>query len=352
MNTSHPNSAPNYRLVHDFESVRKTLMDGRFRDKLDRPLGFWALPNDRRLPIALLGHRVGDLLSMKFDEVMSTPGIGEKKVASLVTLLHRAVDDEASPRVNGHNGHNGNHAKNGNGASPGKNGKFDASRVSESLWAEWQERVRDAGLGSELLGKLVRSLQDIPTVIWETPLSFYLDKTLAEIRSLKSYGEKRVAGILRVFYDVNHMLYCAREDSPIVLRPVPRFVVKVENWLDRASNPLSFEEINANLVSTLLEQIKADVGENVAGLVKGRLDIDGEIQTVCGQSREAGVTRARIYQLFDESASVMKVRWPEGRQKLAKLLQSLQSSNGDPRAITLVDTLGNLLYPKRELHLA
>ena len=86
-------SAEDYKLISSFEEVRKTLMDTRFSDRLEKPLAFWALPNDRRLPLAFLGRTLRDLLDTPFDELSSTPGIGQKKISSLVRLLHRAINE-------------------------------------------------------------------------------------------------------------------------------------------------------------------------------------------------------------------------------------------------------------------
>ena len=52
------------------------------------------LPNDRRLPLALLNRTIDQLIHSTFDELAATPGIGRKKISSLVNLLVRATSDE------------------------------------------------------------------------------------------------------------------------------------------------------------------------------------------------------------------------------------------------------------------
>ena len=37
-----------YKLTSSFERVRTTLLDEQYADRLERPLAYWALPNDRR----------------------------------------------------------------------------------------------------------------------------------------------------------------------------------------------------------------------------------------------------------------------------------------------------------------
>ena len=80
-------SAEDYKIVSSFQSVRKTLLDEKFADRLEKPLAYWAMPNDRRLPLAFLGRTIKDLLATPFEELSATPGIGQKKISSLVKLL-------------------------------------------------------------------------------------------------------------------------------------------------------------------------------------------------------------------------------------------------------------------------
>ena len=69
--------------------------------------------------------------------------------------------------------------------APGQDAPAVASpRASELL--TWTVRLH--GIGQEKLGRLAPSLQSLPTVIWESPLGFYLDKSLTEIRELKTHG--------------------------------------------------------------------------------------------------------------------------------------------------------------------
>ena len=75
-----PNSAEEHKLVSSFEAVRKTLLQEEFSDRLDKPLAYWALPNDRRLPLAFLGRSVGELLSTPFNVLTATRGIGRARV--------------------------------------------------------------------------------------------------------------------------------------------------------------------------------------------------------------------------------------------------------------------------------
>ena len=87
-------SVDDVQLEASFQSVRKTLLEKGRTDRLAKPLGYWVLPNDRRLPLAFLNRTLNDLLSTPYQELTSTPGIGQKKISSLVKLLLRATVDE------------------------------------------------------------------------------------------------------------------------------------------------------------------------------------------------------------------------------------------------------------------
>src|SRR5919109_3765606 len=80
-----------YRLVGTYERLRKTLLERADDGRLDKALSYWVLPTDRRLPIAFLDRPLRDLLSQPFDELMSTQGVGHKKILGFFDLLKRAA---------------------------------------------------------------------------------------------------------------------------------------------------------------------------------------------------------------------------------------------------------------------
>ena len=87
-------SARDSQIVNSFEAIKRTLLEERYQDRLSKPLAYWALPNDRRLPLAFLNKTIGELVNTPFEELAATPGIGQKKISSLVKLLQRATRDE------------------------------------------------------------------------------------------------------------------------------------------------------------------------------------------------------------------------------------------------------------------
>ncbi len=63
-----------FRLANRFDSLRKRLQEPDLADRLEKPLAFWAFPDDRRLPLAFLDRKLGDLLATPFDDLYATPG--------------------------------------------------------------------------------------------------------------------------------------------------------------------------------------------------------------------------------------------------------------------------------------
>jgi hypothetical protein len=73
------------------------------------------------------------------------------------------------------------------------------------------------------------------------------------------------------------------------------------------------------------------------------LCLDDNAPSVKQQAETIGVTRARVYQLLEDCAKVMDVRWPEGRWLFAPLATRFGSS--DPETIGLVHGIVDLFFP-------
>ncbi|MBN8628837.1 MAG: hypothetical protein J0M17_25470, partial [Planctomycetes bacterium] len=80
-----------FELAARFDKIRNLLLTDRYAPQLSKPLAHWALPADRRLPRALLHRSLGDLLRTPYDSLAAVPGIGQKKMQSLMKLLDRAL---------------------------------------------------------------------------------------------------------------------------------------------------------------------------------------------------------------------------------------------------------------------
>ena len=352
MKTNKVTSVEDYKIVSSFQSLRKTLLDERFADRLEKPLAYWALPNDRRLPLAFLGRTIKDLLATPFEELSATPGIGQKKISSLVKLLSRATKDHppAAPFGLTELSETKKDSATERNRQQGDCGGFDPTVVSEALWSQWQQTVIDHGIGREKLGRLAPTLQALPTVIWHTQLDCYVDHTVAEIRQLKTHGEKRGArrarGVLHRPRDA-----VGRRISVAIVAANRAEVHTADRRLDcegharrRVPTP---DEVREHLTVPLLEQIQIDAGETIHELSAGRLGVEGNPQSVRQQAKRMGVTRARVYQLLEECSRVMEVRWPEGNHQLAQLEAKLHTEHADTGDLTLFRATRELFYPSK-----
>ncbi|MEX2316346.1 MAG: hypothetical protein WD669_04280 [Pirellulales bacterium] len=330
-----------YRLVGTYERLRKNLVEHSDDGRLDKALSYWVLPTDRRLPIAFLDRPLRDLLSQPLDELMATPGVGHKKILGFFDLLKRAAKATPPDVPFGLNGSDPARRSTKPAAPCG----FDSSIVSELLWSNWCETVLRYGMGPEKLGHLAPTLQALPTVIWHSRLEEYADRSLAEIRSLKTHGEKRVQAILEVFCTIHEALATATLQENIDVILVPRFVPPLNRWLlERVGQEElpSVDELHKNVVKPMIDQIRIDLGDQVAGLAAARLSLDENAPSVKQQADTIGVTRARVYQLLEDCAKVMEVRWPEGRWLLSPLATRFGAA--DPETIGLLHGIMDLFY--------
>jgi hypothetical protein len=188
----------------------------------------------------------------------------------------------------------------------------------------------------------------MPTVIWNTPLSKYAGYSVAEIRRMKTHGEKRIRTILQVFHAVHQMLAHAPVQGHLTAQLVPKLVDRVNRGIAETVESGKIparDDLRDQLVLPLLDQLRLDVGSAVAKLAEGRLGIAGDPQPVRHQSRRMGVTRARVYQLLDDCAMVMAVRWPDGGDRLRSILAHLEKLSAPSDRLDLLRATIDLFFP-------
>jgi hypothetical protein len=129
------------------------------------------------------------------------------------------------------------------------------------------------------------------------------------------------------------------------VRILPRFVIQLESWvlqyLQRPGTP-SHQELRSAFVTPLLDQVRIDAGAQIAKLAESRLAPSGA--SVRQAAQRLGLTRARIYQLLGEVATIVKVRWPEGPALVAKLRERLASQGADSATLDLLDRAIELFF--------
>jgi hypothetical protein len=350
MKFSKSSAVEGLQIVGRFESLRKILLSDGFSDHLHKPLAYWALPTDRRLPLAFLGRTLDDLLSTPFSELSATPGIGQKKIRSFVRLLSRAANTDPSelPVDLSLVPENGKSAASRAQSSNG----FDPSTVSEVVWSQWRATVVGWGLGDMPLGRLAPSLRNMTRVIWNTPLEAYANLTLAEIRARKTHGEKRVHAILEVFYGLHNLLANIGQVDHLVVRILPRLIDELEAWVGRALQTPGVpgtRELFDSFVGPLLEQLRTDAPEQIVRLAENRLGLHGPITSVRQAARTMGLTRARVYQLLNDINDIINVRWPMGRHQVYELRSKFEAETRpmeNPPDLTQFRAAIELFYPE------
>lgn len=351
-----------YRLVGVYERLRNRLLEENDSTCLDQSLAYWVLPTDRRLPLALLDWQLSEILACSLDELMLTPGIGQKKIMGLLDLLGRAANrnqknnpftdvgkqsDQSEKRILRKDAAHASKAKqNTRFVEPAVG--FDPELVSEEVWSTWCEVITRAGFTNQPLGRVAPCLRPLPTVIWEKRLKEYSSLTLAEIRQLKTHGEKRVQAILEVFFVIYEAVSTSVLNEHLELQLTPRFVPQLNDWLTELDDniaTLSQSEVKKNLVEPILVQIEHDLDPSIAKLAKDRLIYKSKPPAILQHANKMRVTRARIYQLLEDCARVMSVRWPEGKIMLQPILSALTEQ---PSASSeLVFATADLLFPSQ-----
>lgn len=328
MHTSNTRSVEELHLVNQFDQFRRVLQSPEYRAHREKPLAHWALPSDRRLPLAFLGRRLGELIETPFSSLAATAGVGRKKLASLILLLSRAAqtapDDlpQTAPAA----------ASESAVAQPTHGEGFDFSRVSEMVWDQWRTSVVRHGLGGEKLGRFAPTLRQMTRVIWNRTLGEYAHQTLAQIRNQKTHGEKRVRAILEVFHGLHAVIGAMGTQRHLVVRLYPTLIDRVERWVERqlqSSKPLDEESLLENYVRPLCDQVRIDANEPIVRLMETRLGFHGPITSIRQVARGMGLTRARVYQLLNEINDIMIVRWPNGRHLSYELLGKAQRQGDD-----------------------
>jgi hypothetical protein len=346
-------TALEFQLAHQFDELCRRLHDAATGPSAevpaglwDLPLAYWAVPKDRRLPRALLGYPLRRIVQTPFGKLRATPGIGVKKLATLIELLERAL---ASSRNNGPPPAPMPVSPAPPAADPQGEGEFDPAAVSESQGGQWCEAVKRHGLDDEPLGRFALTLRELPGVLWRTPLSDYAGVTLEELRDRKTHGEKRVRAIIEVFAAVQSLL----GEQPLThlsVRIVPGFAAPLEAWLLEVAGLEVFPsagEVQEAFIDPLIQQLRHDAGQTVSQLAADRLLTTAGEFNVRAAASQLGLTRARVYQLLAEASGVMSVRWPEGASLVHGLREKVRRTGAASGGAQLYVSAADLFYPRR-----
>jgi len=296
-----------------------------------------------------MDRTIAGILETPFDILYSTQGIGDKKIQMLNELLQRSIDsdpqleqEEAVPAT----------APNPSQASELDKAldSFNHRAVTEGEWARWKTTAARHRLQQIPLGRLASTLSTMTSVIWMTPVGYYLPYSLEELRHLKTHGDKRVRSILEVFYTINLHLANVPSGGHIAVRLDPEFVVSVESALVDLMNQsqvVTNDKIRQTVIIPIVDQLKRDVGEDPYQLVRKRIGLNCEMVGIRDQSESLGLTRARVYQILEECAVAVQARWPRGRLLMNDAIARFTEIGGVEAAVSQLQQLQTLLYPLR-----
>ncbi|HVX62591.1 MAG TPA: hypothetical protein VHC19_18375 [Pirellulales bacterium] len=340
MNKTSRSVVTDYRLELRFEQLRTRLAESSQADGLERPLAFFAASNDRHLPLALIDRTVGELIGAPLAELRSVPGIGPKKLNSLMDLLERALPPHAVEKLAPSEPEpelTATQTTTVDGEQPG--------RVSEADWEQWRAAIRRHHLERETLGRFAPTLRRLPRSLWTVPLDGYLDSTLGELRRRKNHGEKRVSAILEIFGALHKVLLRLDEQSHLSIHLRPRFATSIESWLAfrlRQEELPTLDEVNQAFVEPLIAQLDVDGGDTHAKLARDRLN--PKSSGMGNAARRMGLARGRAYEMLGDAQAIMAVRWPDGGSVIAPLLARMRQDGEASEATSRVSAAANLFF--------
>ncbi len=324
-----------FRLVGAYERLRRNLLESVESAKLDRSLSYWVLATDRRLPIAFLDRRLRELLELELDQLMATPGVGQKKILGFLDLLRRAAKPTPPPEPFGLTSLRSPLPRTAAEA-------FSASDVSEELWAAWCDTVRRNHLEECPLGRIAPTLQVLPTVIWRKTLGDYVGLSLDELRRLPTHGEKRVAALLEIFCVVHEAISTSVLHANLDLQITPAFVTPLTKWIlevaERKTLP-SASEVHARLAAPLIAQIEIDRGANRRHRAESAgARPEGFRETTggrAGRDPRSGVSTARRMRALPRTPLARRplAAGPPHRRPLPRRPQRPRTGDGDPRVV-------------------
>ncbi len=215
MKTNKVVSVEDYKIVSSFQTLKKTLLDDKFADRLKSRWAYWAMPersaaaagvswaNDQRPAGYAVRRTVGYARHRSEKNQLSREATlsGNEGTPSCYPVWNDRLGRSPQSRVASRKNRAANRRLN---SIP----RWCPKRTGPS----GARTVQRHDFGHEKLGRLAPTLQSLPTVIWHTPLEFYMNYSVAEIRQLKTHGEKRVRVVLEVFHLI-HQTVCASARS-------------------------------------------------------------------------------------------------------------------------------------------
>ena len=307
---------------------------------LDKPLSTWVISSDRHLPQAFLRRSLREFLTLTYEQLAATTGVGIGRIEKLIDVLERicvqpplqsdSIPERQRPLA------------------------LTARRRQSSCRAPWRilrslsgspgvrqyERHR---LEQEHLGRFARSLSDVPQGLWSVPLSEYADKPLYEVRSMSGYGPARIGQVLDVFYQIAQTIVHCPTEVTLAIRLLPPLVRDAVLWAEgvlRDGSAPNVRSIREGFLVPLFAFLETDLGTETTVMIRRRIGLDGPAENIEQVASDVGLTRERVRQITAKAAQVIRVRWPEGKFILDNVYALLQAS---PEAEAQLDLMHMVL---------
>ena len=276
------------------------------------------------------------MLALSYDELVETPGMGDRRIGKLIDVLERArrQSDPASAVTREHT------------PTPSPNGVPSAvvqtitpDKLTELDWLAWRHALRAHGLERENLGRFAGSLSDLPQGLWSVPLIEYADRPLQEIRTMGGHGPVRVGQVLDVFYRIAQTIASCPANTPLAIRLLPPLVRDALLWTERVLHERSLPsvaDIRESFLKPLFTLLETDMGPETMAMVRRRIGLDGPAETLEQIAIDVGLTRERVRQIALKAVQVTRIRWPEGKFILDNVYAHFQSSPGCDEQLDLM----------------
>lgn len=306
-----------------FAAIQTSLKEMGDRELLDKPVVNWVNSSDRHLPRVFIFKSIQDVIDLKFDQLINTPGVGHRRIEKLFDVLER-IDRRATGKC-----------------ETEVSGPTDDSviadvilrvplsveNVTDSDWTACRQIIRAHGLNGECLGRFSSSLVELPQGLWELPFSDFTERSLHEVNSLVGYGVTRINLVLDLISRVVHVLSKCPVDGPISIQIAPRAIREAATWAEkllREKTEPSVSSIQECFLKPLFAQLKTDLGLETEAIIRRRIGLDGPAETLEQIGQDIGITRERVRQLERKAVNVTRIRWPDGRYILEKVYDLLQ----------------------------
>lgn len=324
----------------------------------------WVLPTDTHLPSNLIDLPLSVILSKSYMALLQTTGVGELKLGKMVALVERALQDIATKQeterlepdnTQRHSERNIKSFKavdvppvNYSGTSANAIARgISLSKLTNQSWTDICNYIKIHGLECYPLGRFAETLAELPLSLWNCQLSEFVNQSHHELMQMRGYGEQRITSVLRVLVGV--MELCAKSpiDTHLRINASALRINQVTGWLQgviQAKRLPDYSSLCNRMALPLLQQLEIDLGSQTTEMIKRRLGVQSEAETLQDIAEDFGLTRERIRQLTLRATKVMNVRWPEGHQILNTLHNAFRRAVDAEPQIALIQRAQAILF--------